>query len=136
MSRFPSKPTPKAFGAALPIELTAREQAKFVLQLKHCCNTRLRFWVLKSVAADTPIREMKIWAAIVCALSIRLANAADFDLAAKATNELGLDLHGKLAIGDENLCLSPYSIQSALAMTFAGADGDTRMEMARVLHFS
>ncbi|HET9856662.1 MAG TPA: serpin family protein, partial [Chthoniobacterales bacterium] len=74
-------------------------------------------------------------AAIICALSIRLANAADFDLAAKATNELGIDLHRKLATGDDNLCLSPYSIQSALGMTFAGADGDTRTEMARVLHF-
>jgi serpin B len=78
---------------------------------------------------------MKICAAIICALSIRLANAADFDLAAKATNDLGIDLHRKLATGDDNLCLSPYSIQSALGMTFAGADGDTRTEMARVLHF-
>src|SRR5262249_52035197 len=61
--------------------------------------------------------------------------ATDFDLAAKATNELGIDLHRLLATGDENLCVSPYSIDSALAMTFAGADGETRSEMARVLHF-
>src|SRR5437763_15535625 len=60
--------------------------------------------------------------------------AADFDLAASATNQLGVDLHRQLARGDDNLCLSPYSIQSALAMTFAGADGDTKTEMARVLH--
>ena len=61
--------------------------------------------------------------------------AAEFDLAATATNQLAVDLHRQLATGDENLCLSPYSIQSALAMTFAGADGETRTEMARVLHF-
>jgi serpin B len=61
--------------------------------------------------------------------------ATNFDLAAKATNELGVDLYRQLATGDENLCISPYSIDSALAMTFAGADGETRMEMARVLHF-
>src|SRR5256885_14518240 len=61
--------------------------------------------------------------------------AADFDLAASATNQFGIDLHQQLARGDDNLCLSPYSIQSALAMTFAGADGDTRTEMTRVLHF-
>ena len=61
--------------------------------------------------------------------------ATSFELAAKATNELGVDLHRQLATGDENLCISPYSIDSALAMTFAGADGETRTEMARVLHF-
>ena len=63
------------------------------------------------------------------------ADAADPGLAATATNELGLDLYRKLAAGDNNLCLSPYSIQAALAMTFGGADGATRTEMARVLHF-
>ena len=62
-------------------------------------------------------------------------NAADFDAAAAATNQLGIDLHRRLASGEENLCLSPYSIQSALAMTFAGAEGETKTEMARVLHF-
>ena len=61
---------------------------------------------------------------------------ADSGPAATATNEVGVDLYRKLATGDENLCLSPYSIENALAMTFAGADGQTREEMARVLHFS
>jgi serpin B len=61
--------------------------------------------------------------------------AATFDLAARATNQLGVDLYRQLATGDGNLCISPYSIDSALAMTFAGADGETRSEMARVLHF-
>src|SRR5437870_2681083 len=70
------------------------------------------------------------------ALLISMAHAAtNFDLAAKATNELGVNLHRQLATGDGNLCISPYSIDSALAMTFAGADGETRSEMARVLHF-
>jgi serine protease inhibitor len=70
------------------------------------------------------------------ALLVTMAQGTtSFELAAKATNELGVDLHRQLATGDENLCISPYSINSALAMTFAGADGETRTEMARVLHF-
>src|SRR5947207_3699139 len=70
------------------------------------------------------------------ALLAATANAApNFDVAAKAANELAVDLHRQLATGDENLCVSPYSIETALAMTFAGADGETRTEMARVLHF-
>src|SRR5437868_3164859 len=77
---------------------------------------------------------MKLLATVLCTLTASL-RAADFDLAAIATNQLRVDLPQKLARGEENLCLSPYSIQSALAMTFAGADGDTRVEMARVLHF-
>lgn len=71
---------------------------------------------------------------LVALVTIDHLHAADFDLAATATNQFGIDLHRKLATGDENLCVSPYSIQSALAMTFAGAEGDTRTEMARALH--
>jgi serpin B len=70
------------------------------------------------------------------ALVVAMAHAAtNFDLAAKATNELAVDLHRQLATGNENLCVSPFSIESAVAMTFAGADRDTHWEMARVLHF-
>src|SRR5205814_6597781 len=70
------------------------------------------------------------------ALLVTMAQGAtSFELAAKATNEIGVDLYRQLATGAENLCISPYSIDSALAMTFAGADGETHTEMARVLHF-
>jgi serpin B len=82
---------------------------------------------------------------IVVSLALARLNAADSDIAATATNQLAIDLYrqlataspfgGGLATGAENLCVSPYSIESALAMTFAGADGETRAEMARVLHF-
>ena len=55
--------------------------------------------------------------------------------AAQAVNALGLDLLAKGTEPGANALLSPYSIQSALAMTFAGAAGETRAEMARVLHY-
>src|SRR5436190_18524812 len=54
---------------------------------------------------------------------------------ATATNALGLDIYRiEAAAGTGNVLLSPYSIESALAMTLGGADGKTREEMVRVLH--
>ena len=61
--------------------------------------------------------------------------APNFDLATKATNDFAAELYRQLATGEQNVCVSPYSIETALAMTFAGADGETHTEMARVLHF-
>src|SRR6266487_5169502 len=76
---------------------------------------------------------LQVFGALIAAMS---NGATGYDLAAAATNKLAVDLHRQLATGDENLCVSPYSLESALAMTLAGADGETRTEMARVLHFS
>jgi serpin B len=75
---------------------------------------------------------LQVFGALIAAMAY---GATGYDLAATATNQLAVDLHRQLATGKENLCVSPYSIESALAMTFAGADGETRSEMARVLHF-
>jgi serpin B len=61
--------------------------------------------------------------------------AADSKVAAGAVNALGVDLYRQEAHGAANLLLSPYSIQNALAMTYAGAAGDTQAEMQRVLHY-
>jgi serpin B len=71
---------------------------------------------------------------VAAVLSTAKAMAA-FD-AAVATNNLGLNLYRTLAEepGNGNLLLSPYSIESALALAYAGADGATREEMAGVLH--
>jgi serpin B len=61
--------------------------------------------------------------------------AAETAAATRAVNELGLKLLPLAAPASDNALLSPYSIQLALAMTYAGADGETHQEMARVLSF-
>jgi serpin B len=47
-----------------------------------------------------------------------------------------LDLYARLRTEEGNLFLSPYSISTALAMTYAGARGETERQMADVLHFA
>ncbi|MCS6843002.1 MAG: serpin family protein [Caldilineales bacterium] len=46
-----------------------------------------------------------------------------------------LDLYRQLCRQEGNLFFSPYSISSALAMTYAGARGNTAAQLARALHF-
>ena len=62
--------------------------------------------------------------------------AADVKTLAADSNAFATDLYGRLAAGDGNLFFSPYSINSALAMTYGGARGETATQMAHVLHFS
>jgi len=53
-----------------------------------------------------------------------------------ANNQFAFDLYSKLNETDEgNIFYSPYSIFSALAMTYEGAKGQTAEEMKLVFHF-
>ena len=61
---------------------------------------------------------------------------ADKVAVAKGNNAFALDLYARLRQKKGNLFLSPYSISTALAMTYAGARGETEAQMAKVLHFT
>ena len=62
--------------------------------------------------------------------------SANPSAAADSINTFGLELHQRLAADGGNRLASPWSIQCALAMTYAGAAGKTREEMAATLHFA
>lgn len=59
------------------------------------------------------------------------------DLAAlqAGNRRFAMDLYQALRTQPGNVMLSPYSISQALAMTYAGARGQTAVQMAQVLHF-
>jgi serpin B len=65
------------------------------------------------------------------------ASRSDILSASGAVDAFGADLYAVLAkaAGNGNLVFSPASIETALAMTYAGAAGPTAEEMARALHF-
>lgn len=54
----------------------------------------------------------------------------------QGNNAFALKMYRELGVSEGNLFFSPYSISSALGMTYAGARGATAKEMKSTLHFS
>jgi serpin B len=77
---------------------------------------------------------------VVLAVAGAAGPAAEDNAAAKklasAQNAFATDLYAQLRQDKGNLFFSPYSISSALGMTYVGAKGDTAGEMAKVLHLA
>ncbi len=61
---------------------------------------------------------------------------ADGQSLAAGNNAFALDLYRAVQNESENVFFSPYSISLALAMTYAGANGETERQMAETLHFT
>lgn len=60
---------------------------------------------------------------------------ADLDELVRGNSTFAFDLYQALRDEEGNLFFSPYSISAALAMTYAGARGETEQEMADALSF-
>lgn len=67
-------------------------------------------------------------------LTIPAVTEAAVESQVRGNTAFALDLFQRLRQGGGNLFYSPYSISMALAMTYAGARGNTEAQMAGVLH--
>ncbi len=64
------------------------------------------------------------------------APAADLEQTVRDTNTFGFDVFKRLVTGDENLAFSPYSLTTALSMTYPGARGDTQTAFEKTLRLT
>jgi serpin B len=83
-------------------------------------------------------RSMLSIAVALCLLPVCLAlgrqEAGLSDIVA-GNNAFAFDLYAQLKSAEGNIFFSPYSISTALAITYAGARGITEKQMMMVLHF-
>ena len=63
------------------------------------------------------------------------ARSAQAQSLVEGNTTFALELYSQLKTNPGNLFFSPYSISTALAMTYAGARGETEKQMGQVLHF-
>jgi serpin B len=59
---------------------------------------------------------------------------ADYQAFVSHTDDFGLDIFAQIATGDANVVFSPVSVAVALGMTYAGARGNTAVQMAAAMH--
>lgn len=69
-------------------------------------------------------------------ISAESQNSSDKKVVAKENTVFALDLYEQLKETEGNLFFSPYSISTALAMTYAGARENTENQIAGVLNFT
>ncbi len=82
------------------------------------------------------IRPNSQWALMGHRILAETNQAKGLNIIARDNNQFALDLYKKLSKKRGNVFFSPFSISDALAMTYAGARGNTEKQMAKVLHFS
>ncbi len=63
------------------------------------------------------------------------ASAGDLKALVQGNNTFAFELYRELSNGQGNLFFSPFSISQALAMTLAGARGETERQMTNTLHY-
>ena len=91
---------------------------------------------MKSIAPAILVKLAFALACCGCGGAVPTASKADKNAVVNGNTAFAFDLYRKLSSRPGNLFLSPYSISTALAMTHAGARGQTAEEMSTVLHLA
>lgn len=77
---------------------------------------------------------------VICGISLLLLSSAfakaDDKQVAMGMNQFAFDLYPKIALQNENVVFSPYSLASLFAILLNGAEGKTLEEMQSLLHLS
>jgi serpin B len=99
------------------------------------------FWPHAEATPSPSLPERPESKTVVVHAPLVLANdpvqaKADRPALVQGNTAFACDLYGRLRQQEGNFFYSPYSISTALAMTWAGARGKTAEQMAQVLHFT
>ncbi|MBN1268322.1 MAG: serpin family protein [Kiritimatiellae bacterium] len=84
------------------------------------------------------MKKSALWIAgvlLCCAAVGARADDSNEIALVRGMDRFAFDLYGRVRSEGGNMFCSPYSISTALAMTYAGARGMTETQMATVLHF-
>ncbi len=103
------------------------------------CSAKSLFWllilsVLITSCAQPAASAMEAKSDLERASSPQV-QGADLQELTAGNSAFAFDLYHQLKKGGGNLFYSPYSISLALAMTYAGARGETEQQMAQTLHY-
>ena len=90
----------------------------------------------EATQAELPPGEIQLVRADVQRDTAPQVDVTEQSALASGNTAFAFDLYRQLRAQDGNLIFSPYSISVALAMTYAGANGNTAQQMADTLHFT
>lgn len=89
-----------------------------------------------SVICQVMARPNGAWSLMGRKMDTEAPLQADVKTLIQDNNRFALDFYRRLSPSGGNIFFSPFSISDVLAMTYAGARGETKKQMASVLHFT
>ncbi len=119
-------PTPTSTPTIVPAVSTASDELRSIKE--RAAPTATPTIVPTVSTASDELRSTK-------ARATPAATAAELAELVDGNSAFAFDLYRSLGEEDGNLFYSPYSISLALAMTYAGARGETESQMADTLHY-